>query len=112
MDQRPKYEGQNVVNPIASIEAARMLLEHLGEEKAAADIEKAVAAVLADGAIRTRDMGGQQHHFGSRRCRGPGTRRKLIGRTRRRPMKLQLILIRGNNGSALTKTKMRFAFIT
>lgn len=54
----PKYEGKNVINPIASIESARMLLEHLGEDEAAADIEKAVETVLAAGQVRTRDMGG------------------------------------------------------
>lgn len=54
----PKYEGQNVVNPVATIEAARMMLEHLGEEKAATDIEKAVAKILAHGEVKTRDMGG------------------------------------------------------
>lgn len=54
----PKYTGQGRVNPIASIEAMRMMLEHLGEENAASGVGEAVAAVLADGEIRTRDIGG------------------------------------------------------
>jgi len=54
----PKYEGKNVINPIASIEAARMMLEHLGEEQASANIGTAVKTVLAAGQVRTRDMGG------------------------------------------------------
>ena len=54
----PKYTGQGRVNPIASIEATRMMLDHLGEGAAAAAIEKAVAAVLAEGETRTRDIGG------------------------------------------------------
>ena len=38
----PKYTGQNVINPLAAIGAAQMLLETLGEEKAAAAIEAAI----------------------------------------------------------------------
>ncbi len=55
----PKYTGKEVVNPIASIESIRMMLEHLGEEGAARDIEKAVARVLAEGKVKTYDMGGK-----------------------------------------------------
>lgn len=40
----PKYTGQNVINPLAAIEAGRMLLEELGEIEAANAIQKAVAA--------------------------------------------------------------------
>jgi tartrate dehydrogenase len=54
----PKYTGQKRVNPIASIEAVRMLLEHLGEQAAGEAIAGAVKAVLAAGEVRTRDMGG------------------------------------------------------
>jgi isocitrate/isopropylmalate dehydrogenase len=54
----PKYEGKNIVNPIAAIESARMLLEHIGEEDAAADVKKAVMNVLAAGEVRTKDLGG------------------------------------------------------
>jgi len=41
----PKYTGQNVINPLAAICAGMMMLEHLGERKAAARIEGAVMAV-------------------------------------------------------------------
>ncbi|HVO68140.1 MAG TPA: 3-isopropylmalate dehydrogenase [Syntrophales bacterium] len=54
----PKYAGKAIVNPIASIESIRMMLEHLGEEKAALDIQEAVMKILAQGKIRTHDMGG------------------------------------------------------
>jgi len=54
----PKYEGQGVINPVAAIEAARMMLDHLGEIGAAADVEAAVRAVLKSGVVKTRDMGG------------------------------------------------------
>src|SRR4051812_13238197 len=41
----PKYTGKNVINPIAAINAMAMLLEHTGQPKAAARINKAVASV-------------------------------------------------------------------
>ncbi len=43
----PKYTGKNVINPLAAICAGQMLLEHLGEEKAAAEIEESVKWVTA-----------------------------------------------------------------
>ena len=54
----PKYTGQGRVNPIASIEAIRMMLDHLGESDAATGIESAVEEVLEQGEVRTRDIGG------------------------------------------------------
>jgi 3-isopropylmalate dehydrogenase len=41
----PKYTGKNVINPIAAIGAVRMMLDFLGEAKAAARVEKAIMAV-------------------------------------------------------------------
>lgn len=38
----PKYTGKNVINPLASIAAGQMMLEQLGETKAADSIEKAI----------------------------------------------------------------------
>jgi isocitrate/isopropylmalate dehydrogenase len=35
-----------------------MMLEHLGEEKAALDIQKAVMKTIALGKVKTPDMGG------------------------------------------------------
>ncbi len=43
----PKYTGKNVINPLAAICAAGMMLETLGEEEAASLIEKAVMNVTA-----------------------------------------------------------------
>jgi tartrate dehydrogenase/decarboxylase/D-malate dehydrogenase len=54
----PKYTGKGVVNPIASIEAIRMMLDHVGEADAALGIQQAVADVLGEGEVRTRDIGG------------------------------------------------------
>lgn len=54
----PKYVGQNKVNPIATILAAKMMLDWLGEKEMAQKIEDAVAAVIKEGNVRTYDMGG------------------------------------------------------
>jgi 3-isopropylmalate dehydrogenase len=54
----PKYAGQSKVNPIATILAAKMMLEWLGEKEKAARIEQAVAEIIAEGKVRTYDMGG------------------------------------------------------
>jgi tartrate dehydrogenase len=54
----PKYTGQGRVNPVASIEAIRMMLDHLEQSEAAAAVGDAVAAVLSEGETRTRDIGG------------------------------------------------------
>ena len=54
----PKYAGKAIVNPVASIEAVRMMLDHLGEEQAALDIQKAVVKTLTLGKVKTPDMGG------------------------------------------------------
>jgi 3-isopropylmalate dehydrogenase len=54
----PKYTGLYKVNPIATILAAKMMLDWLGEVEMGEKIEKAVAEVIAEGKIRTYDMGG------------------------------------------------------
>jgi 3-isopropylmalate dehydrogenase len=41
----PKYTGKNVINPLAAICAGLMMLDHLGEQRAAAAIEAAVKHV-------------------------------------------------------------------
>lgn len=52
----PKYKGQNKVNPTATILSGMLMLRHLGEEEAADRLEKAVAAVIAEGKKVTYDM--------------------------------------------------------
>jgi 3-isopropylmalate dehydrogenase len=42
----PKYTGKGVVSPLAAICACQLMLETLGEEKAAAETERAVAKVV------------------------------------------------------------------
>ena len=55
----PDIAGQGVANPIGQIWSAAMMLEHLGEAEAAAEIVAAIERVLAERALRTRDLGGQ-----------------------------------------------------
>jgi 3-isopropylmalate dehydrogenase len=54
----PKYKGMDKVNPIATIWAGAMLLEHLGEKDAADTVIRAVEQNLRDGKIKTYDLGG------------------------------------------------------
>ena len=54
----PKYEKLDppIVNPIAMILSAAMMLDHVGEEEKANRVRAAVAAVIRDGKVRTYDM--------------------------------------------------------
>jgi 3-isopropylmalate dehydrogenase len=54
----PKYAGQYKVNPIATFLAAKLMLEWLSETEKATRLENAIAAVIAEGRVRTYDMGG------------------------------------------------------
>jgi 3-isopropylmalate dehydrogenase len=53
----PKYTGQNVINPLAAICAAGMMLETLGETKAGSAVDVAVHDALASGAIKSLSAG-------------------------------------------------------
>ena len=44
----PKYTGQGVINPLAAICATQMMLDTLGDSKAAKKIEEAVMFVTAN----------------------------------------------------------------
>ncbi len=54
----PKYEKLDppIVNPTAMILSAAMLCDHVGEKEMGERIRGAVAAVIAEGAVRTYDM--------------------------------------------------------
>jgi len=54
----PDIAGKGIANPVAQIWSGAMMLSHLGELKAAATVEKAVAAVLARPGVCTPDLGG------------------------------------------------------
>ncbi|NLJ44853.1 MAG: isocitrate/isopropylmalate dehydrogenase family protein, partial [Bacteroidales bacterium] len=54
----PKYAGYKVpiVNPIAMIESACMMLDYINEKGIAEKIRKAIAEVILEGKVRTYDM--------------------------------------------------------
>jgi tartrate dehydrogenase/decarboxylase/D-malate dehydrogenase len=54
----PDIAGKGIANPLAAILSAGMLLEHLGLERSAMAVRRAVAAVLKAGKPRTPDLGG------------------------------------------------------
>ncbi len=54
----PDIAGRGIVNPLAAILSAGMMLDHLGMADAAKAVERAVAAVLQAGRVRTPDLGG------------------------------------------------------
>jgi 3-isopropylmalate dehydrogenase len=54
----PKYAGQYKVNPVAMLLSVKLMLDWLGETNRGKALEKAVARVIADGKVRTYDMGG------------------------------------------------------
>jgi 3-isopropylmalate dehydrogenase len=53
----PKYKGMGVANPIATIWAGSMLLDHVGEHDAAQAVVAAIEKSIRDGVV-TKDMGG------------------------------------------------------
>src|SRR5205809_2303574 len=54
----PDIAGKNVANPTALLLSAVLMLRHIGETAAAERIMRALSRVLADGQVRTRDLGG------------------------------------------------------
>eukprot|EP00002_Diphylleia_rotans_P032445 TRINITY_DN6816_c0_g1_i1.p1 TRINITY_DN6816_c0_g1~~TRINITY_DN6816_c0_g1_i1.p1 ORF type:complete len:384 (-),score=91.06 TRINITY_DN6816_c0_g1_i1:423-1574(-) len=50
--------GKNIANPVGILLSGAILLRHLNLSSQAARIERAVGAVLEEGQIRTRDIGG------------------------------------------------------
>jgi isocitrate dehydrogenase (NAD+) len=54
----PDIAGKGVANPLACLMSGVMLLNHLHEEAIAERIKSAYNAVLDEGAVRTRDLGG------------------------------------------------------
>ncbi len=54
----PKYAGKNVINPMAVILSGVMMLRHLGEFKAASEIEHALFVTCAVDKVLTRDVVG------------------------------------------------------
>lgn len=57
----PKYKGKNQINPLAAICAIGMMLDYLGEKRAAELIDKAVSDALASGKIKDLSAGRMGH---------------------------------------------------
>jgi len=56
----PDIAGTGRASPVAAVLSAGLLLDHLGEQQAAAALERAVMAVLADAAgYSTQEIGSQ-----------------------------------------------------
>jgi len=55
----PDIAGQGIANPIGQIWSGAMMLEHLGQDEAAAAIIRAIEKVLKDSDVKTPDMGGK-----------------------------------------------------
>lgn len=54
----PDIAGQGIANPIATFWAGALLLEHLGEARAASKLLEVIERVTANGGPRTPDLGG------------------------------------------------------
>jgi len=54
----PDIVGKGIANPVAQIRSGAMMMEFLGERAAADLVGAAVRAVLAEGRVRTPDLGG------------------------------------------------------
>jgi isocitrate dehydrogenase (NAD+) len=54
----PDIAGMGVANPLACIMSGVMMLNHIGEHEIAVRIRDAYNAVLEEGRVRTRDLGG------------------------------------------------------
>ncbi len=54
----PDIAGQGIANPIGQIWSGAMMLDHLGEREAAAEIVSAIERTLSERTLRTRDLGG------------------------------------------------------
>jgi tartrate dehydrogenase/decarboxylase/D-malate dehydrogenase len=55
----PDIAGRGIANPIAAIWASALMLDHLGEPAAAERVMSALRLVMAEGHVRTPDLGGK-----------------------------------------------------
>jgi isocitrate dehydrogenase (NAD+) len=55
----PDIAGQNRANPLALLFSGIMMLRHLDQERPANRIERAIARLLEEGKVLTRDLGGR-----------------------------------------------------
>ena len=56
----PDIAGQGIANPVGAIQAAAMMLGHLGENEAALEIHEGIGKLFKSG-IATKDLGGEEN---------------------------------------------------
>ena len=54
----PDIAGMGIANPMAQVLTAALMLDHIGEDAAAADVRSAVEGLLSEGETLTPDLGG------------------------------------------------------
>jgi isocitrate dehydrogenase (NAD+) len=71
----PDIADKNLANPTALLLSGLMMLEHIGERQRAERIRAALTRVLAEGVVRTHDLGGHASttEFTDAICREVGT---------------------------------------
>lgn len=55
----PDISGKDIANPTAVLQSAEMMLDHIGEDAAAAALRSALLDTFTEGKTLTRDVGGQ-----------------------------------------------------
>jgi isocitrate/isopropylmalate dehydrogenase len=55
----PDIAGKGIADPLAAVLSAALMLDHLGLTKSAAAVRNAAAKVLAEGKVKTPDLGGK-----------------------------------------------------
>ena len=55
----PDIAGKGIANPVGAMQAAAMMLDHLGEKEAAQDIHEGIGKLFIKG-VATRDLGGKE----------------------------------------------------
>jgi tartrate dehydrogenase/decarboxylase/D-malate dehydrogenase len=55
----PDIAGKGIANPLAAVLSAALMLDHLGLAASAGAVRHAVAVVLAEGKVKTPDLGGK-----------------------------------------------------
>jgi len=55
----PDISGRGIANPLGTVWSVQLMLDHLGEKKAAAALMAAIETLMREGRVRTPDLGGR-----------------------------------------------------
>ena len=55
----PDISGRGIANPLGTVWSVQLMLDHLGEKKAAAALMAAIEILMREGRVRTPDLGGR-----------------------------------------------------